>query len=75
MRRVVAGGPADDAGLRRGDRIVAVGARRISESADVATAVVARKPGDRVRVRVRRGGKKRALTVRLGTRPDTAAPR
>jgi putative serine protease PepD len=70
---VVPGGPADDAGLRLGDRIVSVGGRPISESADVATAVVARKPGDEVKVGVRRGGSDKTVTVKLGTRPDVAA--
>jgi putative serine protease PepD len=74
VARVVAGGPADDAGIRAGDRIVAVGARTISKSADVASAVVARRPGDEVRVRVRRGAGERTVTVRLGTRPDAATP-
>jgi putative serine protease PepD len=71
---IVPGGPAAAAGMRLGDRIVAVGGRTISESADVVTAVVARKPGDRVRVRVRRGGSDRTLTVKLGTRPDAVSP-
>ena len=71
---VVAGGPADDGGLRVGDRIVSVGGRAISEPADVASAVVARKPGDEVRIRVRRGGSERTLTVKLGTRPEVASP-
>jgi putative serine protease PepD len=70
---VVAGGPAANAGLRLGDRIVTVGGRAISASADVATAVIARKPGDEVKVGVRRGGSDRTVTVKLGTRPDIAA--
>ena len=71
VESVVAGGPADDGGLRPGDRIVSIGGRAITESADVASAVVARKPGDEIRVGVRRGGSDRTLTVRLATRPDT----
>jgi putative serine protease PepD len=71
---VVRGGPAADAGIRAGDRIVAIGDRTISESADVAAAVVAHQPGDAVRVRLRRGGRERTVTVRLGTRPRAATP-
>ena len=70
---VIPGGPADDAGLRLGDRIVSVGGRTITESADVASAVVARKPGDEIKVGVRRGGTDKTITVKLGTRPATAA--
>jgi S1-C subfamily serine protease len=70
---VVAGGPADDAGLRKGDRIVAIGNRTISKSSDVVSAIISRRPGDKVAVRVRRGGSERTLTVKLGTRPTVAA--
>jgi putative serine protease PepD len=72
--QVVAGGPADHAGVRPGDRIVAIDSRTISRSTDVAPAIIARRPGDEVRVRVRRGGSERTLTVRLGTRPAVASP-
>jgi putative serine protease PepD len=72
--QVIAGGPAEDAGVRPGDRIVAIGSRTISRSTDVAPAIIARRPGDKVRVRVRRGGSERTLTVKLGTRPAVASP-
>ena len=39
VQRVIVGGPADDAGLREGDRIVAIGGRKVSQSDDVAGAV------------------------------------
>jgi putative serine protease PepD len=74
VQRVVAGGPADDAGLRAGDRILAVGGRTVSQSADVAATISTRKPGEEIAVRVRRGGSERTITVKLGTRPDAATP-
>jgi putative serine protease PepD len=74
VERVVSGGPADDAGLRLGDRIVSVGGREVTESADVATAVTEHAPGDKIEVRVRRGGSERSLTATLGTRPAVATP-
>jgi putative serine protease PepD len=74
VERVVGGGPAGDAGLRPGDRIVAIDGRTIEKSADVATAVIARNPGDKVAVKVRRGGSDRTITVTLGTRPAIATP-
>ncbi len=71
---VVPGGPADDAGLRAGDRIVAIAGRSVTQSADVSSAVSARKPGDEVEIRIRRRGAddERTLRVTLGTRPERA---
>ena len=66
---VVSGGPADDAGLREGDAIVSVDGRRVREAGDVADAVQRRRPGDRVRIVARRGGREVTVTARLGTRP------
>jgi putative serine protease PepD len=74
IERIVTGGPADDGGLRVGDRIVAIGGQTVNESADVATAVVALKPGDKVDVKVRRAGGVRTISVTLGTRPAVATP-
>jgi putative serine protease PepD len=69
---VVPGGPADDGGLRAGDRVVSIAGRTVTKSDDVAAAVGAAKPGERVKVEVRRGDAERTLTVKLGTRPDQA---
>ncbi len=69
---VVQGGPADDAGLRAGDRIVRIGGEAVSDSDDVASAVAARKPGDVVDVVVQRSGEQRTLKVTLGTQPRNA---
>ena len=69
VTEVVRGGPADDAGLRAGDRIVSVDGRRVRGQGDVAEAVQRRRPGDRVRVVVRRGDRHATVTARLGTRP------
>ncbi|MDX6677447.1 MAG: hypothetical protein QOE31_1499 [Solirubrobacteraceae bacterium] len=69
---VVPGGPADAAGLQAGDRIVSIATRTVARTDDVAAAVDAAKPGDRVKVAVRRGSGARTLTVKLGTRPAQA---
>ncbi|MEA2157237.1 MAG: hypothetical protein QOE11_3377 [Solirubrobacteraceae bacterium] len=74
VERVVPGGPAADAGLRTGDRIVSVGGHAISASADVAGAVIASKPGDSIQIQVKRGGADKTVTAKLGTRPDVASP-
>ena len=72
VSNVVAGGPADDAGLRPGDTIVSIGGEAVTTSEDVASAVGERKPGDSVKVGVRRGGDERTIDVKLGTRPAQA---
>jgi len=69
VARVVADGPAGDAGLRPGDRIVAIGDRSIDRSTAVSAEVGQREPGDQIKLRIRRGDDERTLTVKLGTRP------
>jgi putative serine protease PepD len=64
------GGPAADAGLRAGDRIVSIDGRRVREPADVNGAIDGRGPGDRVTVDVERDGERREIEVTLGTRPE-----
>ncbi len=70
ISRVISGGPADDAGLHAGDRILSVGATKVTGSDDVASAVLKAKPGDEIKVGVRRSGAEQTLTVKLGTRPS-----
>jgi S1-C subfamily serine protease len=67
---VVSGGPAAKSGLRDGDRIVEIAGTPVREPDDVAAAVNARRPGEKVRVIVVRNGERRTLTVTLGTQPD-----
>jgi S1-C subfamily serine protease len=66
---VVSGGPAAEAGLKDSDRIVSIAGATVREPDDVAAAVNARTPGDRVVVVVERGGERRTLNVTLGAQP------
>ena len=71
VRDVTKGGPADQAGLSAaGDVIVGIDGRPVRTPADVSSAVSRLKPGDSVRVTVRRGGDRRTVRVRLTTRPE-----
>ena len=63
------GGPADDAGLVAGDRVVSVGGRPVRDPDDVARGIEGRSPGDRVEVEVERSGARRSFEVELGRRP------
>ena len=65
-----AGGPAADAGIRPGDVITEVDGDRVGSPDDVAKAIEDNKPGDRVAVKVQRGGSEETIQVTLGQRPD-----
>jgi S1-C subfamily serine protease len=54
-----------------GDIIVALDGKPITTSAQLASIVGAKKPGDKVEVTVLRDGKRKTLTVKLGTRPNS----
>jgi len=84
VQSVVRGGPADDAGLRGGERrtdsglaaggdlIVKVDDREIADPGELADAIGALKPGDEVRIEYFRGDERRSARVELGERPDQA---
>jgi putative serine protease PepD len=66
------GGPAAEAGIRSGDVIVAVQGDRIQRPDDVAAAIQDRRPGETVKVEVRRDGDLRTVDVKLAARPTQA---
>ncbi|HEV8633773.1 MAG TPA: trypsin-like peptidase domain-containing protein [Chloroflexota bacterium] len=63
------GTPAARAGLQPGDVIVGFGDQEVKSDHDLRQAILARKPGDEVALRVVRGGQARTVTVRLAERP------
>lgn len=66
---VDAEGPADKAGLRKGDVVVAVKGQPVKETRHVIDTISGMAPGTRVDIEVVRDGKPRTLTVTLGERP------
>jgi S1-C subfamily serine protease len=67
---VADGSPAERAGLRGGDRIVAIGDRTTTTEGSVASAVAAERPGARATITVRRGGDERRLRATLRAQPQ-----
>lgn len=59
---IVAGSPAEAAGMRAGDRIVAIDGRPIEVFVDI-TMAVAHRPGEAIAVRLDRGGSELTLRV------------
>jgi putative serine protease PepD len=69
---VLPGEPAEKAGLENGDLVLEAGGQAVESSSDIQDAVSARKPGEKLEVKVRRGDAEQNLTVTLGTRPPAA---
>jgi serine protease Do len=67
--RVERGGPADRAGLRDGDVIVAAGEDPVDSAAGLSRHVAALPPGETVRLTVLRDGRRQRVEVTLGERP------
>ncbi len=68
-------GPAAEAGLRRGDVIVAFRGKPVASDDDLRAQLARLKPGDRVSVGVLRNGRRLDLDLVLGEPPAPARPR
>lgn len=68
-------GPAEQAGLRKGDVITAVGGQRIRDLHDFQAGIWRRKPGDAVEVSVRREAETLGVRVALRAEPGSPTPR
>jgi S1-C subfamily serine protease len=62
------GSPADAAGLRAGDVIVALGGRVVKDLYSYSDALYAHQPGERVDIVYLREGERRTSTATLGRR-------
>ncbi|BCX02208.1 MAG: hypothetical protein KatS3mg053_0146 [Candidatus Roseilinea sp.] len=74
INNVVAGSPADKAGLKQGDMILSANDKPIKSPQDLVELVRNSKPGDRVTLSVQRQGEDKPveITVTLGENPDKA---
>lgn len=66
---VIAGAPAEKAGVKQGDVIVAVAGKAVGSVEEFTQALTAFSAGDRVEIKVKRGDFERAIEVTLGERP------
>ncbi|MFH0777418.1 MAG: PDZ domain-containing protein [Candidatus Eisenbacteria bacterium] len=67
---VYKGSPAEKAGMKKGDILVALDESGIAKESDLVRLVGKRKPGDRVSVKLVREGSKKTVRVTLGSRPE-----
>jgi len=67
------GGPADKAGLRAADTVVAINDKPVADTAALVTQTAALSPGTRVQFKVLRGSEPLTIWVELGQRPPTWA--
>ncbi len=67
---VVAGSPADEAGLEEGDVVIEVDGVAIDAADDLSALVADKQPGDTVDVKITRDGDERTIQIELGERPE-----
>ncbi len=72
---VVKGGPADRAGVKTGDILMAVGDKPIADSNAMLNTVARLTPGEHAQVTVMRERKEQKIDVEVGRRPKLAAER
>ncbi len=72
---VVAGSPADQAGLKVGDTITAVDGKKVTKGAELVSDIASRKPGTKVTLAFIRNGKPQDTTVTIADRAKLFAAR
>jgi S1-C subfamily serine protease len=70
---VTPGAPAAQAGIKTGDLIIGLDGKKIRNPSELSLTVLTKKPGDEVKVELKRGGSTRTVTVKLGRRPNQVA--
>lgn len=71
VAQVVDGSPAEDGGLQSGDIITHFNGKEIYLSSDLPHQVGRVKPGSSAKLKVVRNGKRKQLTINIGTLPDS----
>jgi serine protease Do len=71
IAEIVTDGPADKAGIQTGDVIITFDGTAIRDSGHLSQVVAGTQVDKKVRIELFRDGKKRNVTLRVGTRPGT----
>ena len=66
---VVRGGPADRAGMRPGDILVAVAGKKVTNTSEMLQLIAALEPGEKAPLRILRKNRESTLDVTVGRRP------
>src|SRR5271169_724645 len=72
---VVAGSPADQAGLKVGDTITSVDGKKVSKGSELVSDIASRKPGSKVTLSFLRNGKTQEASVTIADRAKLFAAR
>ena len=75
VSNVVAGSPAEQAGLKIGDTITAVDGREVKSGDDLVADIASRRPGSKARLTFVRNGKKQEASVTIADRSKLFASR
>jgi S1-C subfamily serine protease len=70
VEKVASGGPADQAGIRRGDIVTAAGQDKVQSSGDLISALRNYQPDDTIQLTILRDGQKERLQVNLAESPQ-----
>ena len=71
---VVPGGPAAGSGLRRGDIILELDGKKVTDSSDLSLRISELAPGQEAHMQVFREGKMQQFNIKLGTLPESGQP-
>lgn len=75
IQNVVAGSPADEAGLKVGDTIIGVDGKEVKNGDELVADIATRKPGSKAKLALIRNGKKQETTVTIADRAKLFAAR
>ena len=70
VAQVTQNGPADKAGIQRGDIIINIEGKDVTDSSDLLQAIHDKQPGDQLKLTIDRSGKTMDFTVTLEERPS-----